>query len=304
MHELMIDDQSNLQIFRHKVGFLQNKKNQLVDEFLSRTNFSHPNSGVRDPKVEELELIRVEKVEKTKAEQTPVYDLTVPRVERFLANGILVHNTSSYMALTWPFTSLDSATWMIQAGRAARIKLQGKSFQLRSNSIGDTNFISNDDKGPKRESWEMEIRELGMDPDALMNVQAKGSQLAMLRSFLVAADILKLQEQTEHVKKFLRPASLITNRRQEQGGFIREGPANFYFVISPSAAYMNFPVLASLGIKNILVSYYYVVTAPKNFWNEMLVPFMEDPVGYCQKDEKMKKFWDLLQGVMLHPVSV
>lgn len=212
-------------------------------------------------------------------------------------------NTSPYTLLTMPFYSADSASWMIQAGRAGRVKLQGKSYQLRSNSIGDNNFISHGDSGLKRESWEQEITALGLNPESVMNVQAKGAEMAMIRSYLVAADLLLLQEQTRFLNRFIKPSTLITNKKQEAGGFVRDGPVNLYFVISPSAFFMNAPVLASLNIQNILVSYYYIVTAPKNFWDEMLVPFMADPNGFCQAHPKIKKFWDKLNECLIHPAQ-
>lgn len=214
-------------------------------------------------------------------------------------------NTSEYMALTMPWTTLDSATWMIQAGRAARVKLQGKSYQLRSNKIGknDTNFISIHDTGLKREAWEAEFRELGINPDAIMNVKAKGSELAMMRSYLVASDLMKLQEQTRHVTKFFRPASLITTKRQQEGGFEREGTATFVFVISPSAYYFNYPVLRALGINNLLVSYYYVATASKGFWENKLIPFLLDPDDFLERDPQARKFRDKLSEVLLKPAA-
>ena len=211
-------------------------------------------------------------------------------------------NTSEYMLLTMPFYSADSATWMIQGGRAARVKLQGKSYQLRSNSIGDTNFILNTDTGPKRECWEQEIRELGLDPTAVMNVQAKGSEMAMIRAYLVAADLLKLQQLTTEVKRYNRQASIIDTRDPNEKGFVREGPVKVIFVISPSAYYFNYPVLCALGIKDILVSYYYVATAPKNFWDTKLLPFILDPEGFFELDPQAKRFRDKLNEVLLKPM--
>lgn len=214
-------------------------------------------------------------------------------------------NTSEYMALTMPWYSMDSATWMIQGGRAARIKLQGKSYQLRSNCIGDTNFILDTDTGPKRECWEQEIAALGLDPEAVMKVKGKGSELAMIRSYLVAADLLNLQEQTTDVKKFKKPSSLLlTDKYADMGGIIREGPVKMFFVISPSAYNFNFPVIHALGIRNILVSYYYIVTAPKNFWEEKMIPFMTDPEAFFEADSLVKKFRDKLNEVLLKPMVV
>lgn len=41
----------------------------------------------------------------------PVYDLEVPSVQRFFANGILAHNTKQTDFRDWPWFSVDSTTW-------------------------------------------------------------------------------------------------------------------------------------------------------------------------------------------------
>jgi hypothetical protein len=207
-------------------------------------------------------------------------------------------NITEYALLSWPWTSADAATWVIAGGRAGRVRINGRSIQLRTNKINDPNFISIHDTGLKRETWEMEIRELGLDPHMLMTVKTKGSGLAMLRSFLVASDLLKLQEQTIDVTQYKTHNPLLLKKKIGGVGIKREGPVNMYFVISPSAYQFNFPVLAALKIKNILVSYYYVKTATKNFWDEKLIPFLYDPVGFCETDKRTKSFWDLLQSCL------
>jgi hypothetical protein len=216
-------------------------------------------------------------------------------------------DVSEYTLLTQPHTSVDAATWMIMGGRAGRIKLSGKSYQIHTKKIGDPNFISIHDTGPKRESWEMEIRELGLDPTFLINlkpgIRTRGSGMAMLRSFLVAADLLRLQEQTRFATRFNNPHTLLTTKRQMAGGQDRGGPVRMFFVLSPSAYQFNFPVLAALKIPDILVSYYYVITAQKNFWEECMIPFLEGPAAFCERDEKIKPFWELLQSCLLKQVS-
>jgi len=194
---------------------------------------------------------------------------------------------------------MDSATWMIQAGRAGRVKLQGRPYQLRTHSIGDPNFISVHDTGLKRESWIREITQHGIDAEKLMTVEAKGAKMAMLRSYLVASELLKLQAKTENVKRYAGGSTLVTHKRQDEGGFERPGTAQMYFVISPSAFSFNFPLIAALGIKNVLVSYFYVVTAPKNFWEERLLPFIQDPVGFCTSHPRVKIFWEKLHEVII-----
>jgi hypothetical protein len=211
-------------------------------------------------------------------------------------------DTAPYSLLTYPWYSADSATWMIQAGRAGSIKLNGTSFRLRSKKVQDTNYISEDMVGPQKESWERECKALGLKPDKVLSVQTTASQLAMIRSYMVASDILKLQERAEPVDRFKKPQSLIATKKSNASpGYRRVGPPNMYFVISPSAFYFNFPVVLALGIKHILVSYFYVSREKEKFWNEHLVPFLYDPYEFCQTHPKTKVFWDKLQECLLHP---
>lgn len=218
-----------------------------------------------------------------------------------IANFHAFGDTAAYSMLTYPWYSADSATWMIQAGRAARVKLQGRSYQLRSSSIRDSSFIALDDPPIKRAAWEEEIRLLGLNPDAVMNVKASQSELAMIRSYLVAADTIKLQAQAATVNQFKKPLSLLSMKRGDIGT-----PSNgvkISFVLSPSAYYFNLPIVAALGIKHVLLSYYYVETAPKKFWHERLTPFLFDPVGFCNRDPKIKKYFDKLNEVLLNPIQ-
>jgi hypothetical protein len=213
-------------------------------------------------------------------------------------------DTSPYSLLTFPWYSADSATWMIQSARAARVKLQGKSYQLRSTSIKDTSYLSLDDPAPKKEAWFADIRALGLDPEAVMSVTARPTEMAMIRSYLVAADLLNLQEQTRNSTYYKAPVSLISKKKMLDGGVEREGPVNIFFVISPAAWNFNFPIIALLGIKRILVSYYYLDISPEAFWEERMIPFLCDPMGYCQSNDKVKSFWDKLQEVLYKPVVV
>lgn len=218
---------------------------------------------------------------------------------RALANFHAFGDTAEHSMLAYPWYSADSATWMIQAGRAARVKLRGKSYQLRSKSIRGHDYISNDDPLPKKEAWQADFRELGLDPDAVMSVVGRGSEIAMIRSYLVASELLQLQEKTRHITTYTTPNSLLSVKKQISGGHERCGPIKMYYVISPSAAFMNFPVLAALGITNVLVSYYYIVTAPKDFWDTMMMPFLYDPKGFCETHPKLKIYWDKLNECLL-----
>jgi hypothetical protein len=212
-------------------------------------------------------------------------------------------DTAPKSLLSYPWFSCDSATWMISGCRAGSVKLKGKTYRLRSKVVSDTNYISDHDALPQKEAWQNEFRMLGLDPDAVMSVKTTPSQLAMIRSYLVASDILKLQEQTRGVTRFKKPGALIINKKQEAGGIEREGPIRVIFVISPSAAFMNFPVICALGIKDILASYFYIAKEKPRFWHERLVPFLHDPMAFIKSDMKMSAFYSKLQEVLLKKES-
>lgn len=211
-------------------------------------------------------------------------DLEGKAIARFHAFG----DTAADSMAAFPWYSVDSATWMIQGGRAARVQLQGKSYQLRSTMCGDNSFLSEDDPLPKKDAWYEEMRLLGVDPEAIMKVNCTRSQMAMIRSYVNAVGLLKLRDRTAHVTTYKARPSLQMTKRQLNGGFERKGPAQFYFVISPSAWYFNYPILTLLKVKHILVSYFYITTAPEKFWMERFVPFLYDPEGFCQQHPKLK----------------
>jgi hypothetical protein len=235
-------------------------------------------------------------------------------------------NTSERALLTFPWSSADSATWMISGCRAGRVKLQGKTFQLRTYKVSDSNFISNGDSGLKRESWEKEITALGLNPEKLMNIivppkKVKGvkadpgllcpncgevhpaTTLPMLRSYLHAAELLKLKELSSSCTRFKAASALLSFKKQLTGGIERKGTVRTVLVIAPATYYFNFPVLYALGVKDILVSYYYITASEGNFWEEKMIPYMYDPVGFMEKDEKTKKMWNILNEVLLKPVT-
>lgn len=214
----------------------------------------------------------------------------------------LFGDTSPRSLLNYPATSADSSTWMIQAGRAARVNLQGKSYQLRSTKRRDTSYIDNDDTGPKRDAWEAEMTLLGVNPERVMNIHATPSELAMIRAYMVAKQLLNLRDKSANVTRFKKPISLVNTKRQQEGGQERQGPCTVYLVLSPSAYYFNLPIVLLLGVKHVLVSYYYVADAPSKFWPERLTPFLYDPIGFCESHPKVKRYYDkILECLIKEP---
>ena len=218
---------------------------------------------------------------------------------QMLVNTHLFGDTSPMSLLNYPTRSADSATWMIQGGRAARVNLDGKSIQLRSTKIRDTSYICASDTGPKRQGWEEAIARLGLDPERVMNIKVTPSEMAMIRAYLVLAELLKLQERTKNVTKFKQGSSLLNNKRQLEGGKERVGPVNCFCVLSPSAFYFNFPLVALQKVSNVLVSYHYVADAPAAFWPERLLPFLYDPIGFCESNPKTKRYLDKMRECLL-----
>lgn len=284
-HGTSIHDKVSRQIFMDKIAFLQERKNSIVRKALSS------NTNDRKYCVDTVKRVKVEEIIDLGKRQEPVYDLSIPRIERFVANGILVHN---------------SATWMLMAGRAGAVKLGGKSYNIHSKKVRDNNYIHAGLSGPAKQSWEEECRGLGLNPDKLFPAleTATASMVAMIRSYMVAADILRLKARAVDVDRFRKPSTLISSKKlnSPNNGQKRIGPANIYFVISPSAYNFNFPVIHALGIKHVLVSYFYVTREKPIFWEERLKPFLYDPLTFCESDPKTKKFWEKLQEVLLVPL--
>lgn len=220
-------------------------------------------------------------------------------------------DAAPYSMLTYPWYSSDSSTWMMMGGRAGSVKLGGKSYNIHSKKVRDNNFIHANLTGPARESWEQECRFLGLNPDKIFQAfsTSTGSQAAMIRSYMVAADLIKLGERAANVDRFRKPKTLISKKKniflrgRSSTGTQRIGPPNIYFVLSPSAWYFNMPCIYALGIKNVLVSYYYVSREKPVFWNNRMIPFLYDPKGFCETDPKTKIFWEKLQEVLLNPIE-
>jgi len=228
------------------------------------------------------------------------YSYLTDKEGRPLVKTHLFGDTSPKSLMTYPATSADSATWMIQAGRAARVKFQGRAIQLKSSKIRDTSYISDDDSGPKRQSWEEEMRMLGLNPDKVMTIKTTPSEMAMIRSYMVAADLLRFRERTRVCTKYKRTANLIKTKRAGEGQE-RTEPIKILFVLSPSAYYFNLPLVLLLGVSDVLVSYFYVANAPTKFWPERLVPFLYEPLEYCMKHDKVKRYMDKMLECMLQP---
>jgi|SRR5208282_5735148 len=218
---------------------------------------------------------------------------------RMLVDTHLFGDTSPMSLLNFPTRSADSATWMIQGGRAARVNLDGKSIQLRSTKIRDTSYICNSDNGPKRQSWEEAIIRLGLNPERVMNVKVTASEMAMIRAYLVLAELLQLQKRSASCTTFKKAKLLINSKRQLEGGKEREGPPVLYAVLSPSAFYFNFPLISLLNVRNVLVSYHYIVDAPKKFLDERLLPFLYDPMGFCEANPKTKRYMDKMRECLI-----
>lgn len=209
-------------------------------------------------------------------------------------------DTAILSLMTWPWYSCDSATWMIQGGRAGRIKLDGKSYQFRSTFIRDTSYIDENDPEPKKLAWQQELRDLGVEPNIAMKILATNSEIAMFRSYLIAADLLRLRDTTADVTTYTRGASSLLGKKYKlDGGHKRQGPVQLYLAMSPAAWYFNLPVIAALGTEHVLCSYHYINTAPKKFWDERLKPFLYDPVGFCNTNPKVKRYWDKLNEILL-----
>lgn len=98
MFDINIGNYTGKKTFMNKIGFLQNKKNEDVNNYLNK------DCSLMENKVESFFMkendeykLRCRKVENIGVYKGHVYDLEVIDGQRFVANGLLVHNSSSWV---------------------------------------------------------------------------------------------------------------------------------------------------------------------------------------------------------------
>jgi hypothetical protein len=204
--------------------------------------------------------------------------------------------------LNYPWYSADSTTWIIAAGMAARVIINDKALQFRAKFAKDWVSIMDDDTGNQRATWEEAFVEAGLDPEKCMKTEMRESDLMMLRSYMNAVHFLKLAERTRGVTTFDGAKSLILGKKYAgQEGYRRpnDGPIEFFFVLSSSSSPRALAVLTQLGVKNVLLSHFY--NSPKA-WEEIIVPYLYDPVKVCLDNPKIRKECEFLAQFLLNPV--
>jgi len=95
-HNLSIGNLSSLKLFQEKIGFLPGRKNIKLQESISSIS---ENRGTRSEKENNHSFLKVMKITTIAPEQSTVYDLEVPDGQKFVANGLLVHNSTTWLKL-------------------------------------------------------------------------------------------------------------------------------------------------------------------------------------------------------------
>jgi len=93
-NSLNIGAYSSLLRFKKLIGFLQQKKN---NKLLQRIGEISEDRGIRSEKEQDEVYLKVTDVEEIPSESCSVFDLEVPGEERFVANGLLVHNSTTWL---------------------------------------------------------------------------------------------------------------------------------------------------------------------------------------------------------------
>lgn len=217
-------------------------------------------------------------------------------VARFHAFG----DTTPTALLNYPWYSADSTTWVVAGGMAGRIFLNGQTIQFRSRMAKQGNFISKDDSGVQRESWESEFRRAGLDPVLCMNTEMRESDIMLIRTYMNAFHFLELQKKTESVTRFQGSMGLLDIEKKYGPGKPATDPVNLCFVLTESTSARALAVISQLGIKNILISKFFM---GEQQWEERMVPYLYDPVGVCMADPKIRKEWEFLQRFIIEPTE-
>jgi len=211
-------------------------------------------------------------------------------VAKFHAFG----DTSPHSMRTYPFFSADSATWQIASGKTGCIYIQGKPYQLRTKKVRNNNYIALDDPKLKRDVWEKHITERGINVDMLMKWKLRAVELTMIRCYLNCKHLLEVCDLSIGVNAYKKNATLCGTLSARQGA-PRLDKIKMFFVISTAVCPWGLPVLTSLGITNVLISYFYL---EQKFWPE-LQKWLYDPKGECERNPKFARYWDILQEFLL-----
>lgn len=206
-------------------------------------------------------------------------------------------DTSPHSMATFPFFSADSATWQIASGKTGCVYIQGKPYQLRTKKIKNGNYLSLDDPKLKRDVWEAEICRRGIDVEMLMNRDLRAVELTMIRCYLNCKHLLEVRDSSVNASIYHEKKASLIDVNCGLPGHPREDLVKMFFVISTAVCPWGLPVLAALGITDVLISYFYL--EPK-FWPE-LQAWIYDPVGECNRNPRFKRYWDILQEFLLEP---
>lgn len=207
-------------------------------------------------------------------------------------------DTSPYSMRTFPFFSADSATWQIASGKTGCVYIQGKPYQLRTKKIRNGNYLSIDDPKLKKDVWEKEICMRGIDVDMLMSADLRAVELTMIRCYLNCRHLMEVQATSAAAMTYDKSNSLM-NLNCGLPGTPREDLVKMFYVISTAVAPWGLPVLTALGITDVLISYFYL---EQKFWPE-LQAWCYDPVGECERNPRLKRYWDILQKFLLEPTT-
>jgi hypothetical protein len=209
-------------------------------------------------------------------------------------------DTTPQCLATYPWFSADSSTWVIAAGMAGRIIINKVGVQFRSTCVKDYNYISSDDEGLVRETWENAFIRAGLDPDKCISSKMRGSDIMLIRAYMTAFHFLEVEETTREVDRYEEDSSFINVKKYGPGQPQTE-PCKIHFVITDSTTSRGLAILTALGVKNALISYYYCGDA---HWTERMLPYIYDPVGVSMSDKKICKELEFLLSYMINPPSV
>jgi hypothetical protein len=196
----------------------------------------------------------------------------------------------------YPWYSLDSTTWVMQAGRGGIAYLDKRAMQLNTRLIRNDQYLSEGDSGIKREVSDAFVRAAGIDPKKL-HVATKPVVQNMLRSYFNAKYFLELEAETAAHSRYDRPQPFfdeswpLANLTAKPRG----GPTKFFFAFSPGSFSWCAPLLYVLGIKHVLLSYYYLT--PK-LWDEISA-FVYDPAAAVRSNPKTSRYLDILNEFLL-----
>lgn len=203
-------------------------------------------------------------------------------------------NTAEFTMKGYPFYSADSTTWALAGGRAGRVIVDSKSYQIgvRTRAV-DRAFIEKDSKEFRDHLVQMNLKPDTLDKDLPERI------FNMLRCYIWIQHFQNLAANCPRIYKPNSKILIAGNKYAPDSPGIEVEPMKMFFGMPGSPA-VFLPPLTMAGVEGILISFFYIT--PKGF--DLISKYVCDPIDTCMHHPKMKDYFEQCIDLFIDPDKI